>query len=87
MMRQATAFLMAGLAIQFVTYPDEAQAAEGGLGFYLLGSKTSLAGFVPPPGPTLRTTTTSTPEARTSISISAVSTSMAVSTPTLTSNC
>jgi hypothetical protein len=41
---------MAGLAIQFVTYPHEAQAAEGGLGFYLLGSKTSLAGFVPPPG-------------------------------------
>jgi hypothetical protein len=49
-MRRAAAFLLAGLALQFVARPDEAQAAEGGLGFYLLGSKTSLAGFVPPPG-------------------------------------
>lgn len=29
---------------------EHADAAEGALGFYLLGSKTSLAGFVPPPG-------------------------------------
>ncbi len=28
----------------------EAQAAEGAAGFYLLGSKGSMAGFVPPPG-------------------------------------
>jgi hypothetical protein len=41
---------MAGFVIQAVTCTDEAGAAEGGLGFYLLGSKTSLAGFVPPPG-------------------------------------
>jgi hypothetical protein len=47
---RATAFLLAGLALQFAARPDEARAAEGGLGFYLLGSKTSLAGFVPPPG-------------------------------------
>lgn len=50
-MKRATALLLtAGLALQFAACPDQAQAAEGGLGFYLLGSKTSLAGFVPPPG-------------------------------------
>ena len=49
-MKQTTAFLLAGLTLQFVAGSQETQAAEGGLGFYLLGSKTSLAGFVPPPG-------------------------------------
>jgi hypothetical protein len=49
-MKRATAVLLAGLALQFSTRPYEAQAAEGALGFYLLGSKTSMAGFVPPPG-------------------------------------
>ena len=30
--------------------PATALAAEGATGFYLLGSKTSMAGFIPPPG-------------------------------------
>lgn len=30
--------------------PDIAQAAENATGFYLLGSKASMAGYVPPPG-------------------------------------
>lgn len=29
---------------------SEANAAEGAIGFYLLGSRTSMAGFLPPPG-------------------------------------
>jgi hypothetical protein len=29
---------------------SEADAAEGAVGFYLLGSRTSMAGFLPPPG-------------------------------------
>ena len=49
-MKRTTAFLLAGLALPFIARPNEGQAAEGGLGFYLLGTKTSLAGFVPPPG-------------------------------------
>lgn len=49
-MRRTAALLLAALAIHFATRAEEAQAAEGGLGFYLLGSKTSMAGFVPPPG-------------------------------------
>jgi hypothetical protein len=48
--RRSTILLLAGLAIQAVSRPTEVQAAEGGLGFYLLGTKTSMAGFVPPPG-------------------------------------
>jgi hypothetical protein len=49
-MKRLALVLVAGFAVHAVTCPDEADAAEGGLGFYLLGSKTSLAGFVPPPG-------------------------------------
>lgn len=49
-MKSTTAFLLTGLALPFIACPYEAQAAEGGLGFYLLGTKTSMAGFVPPPG-------------------------------------
>jgi hypothetical protein len=48
--RRSTVLLLAGLAVQAVSRPAEVQAAEGGLGFYLLGTKTSMAGFVPPPG-------------------------------------
>jgi hypothetical protein len=48
MKRQAAALLLAALSL--VPLNDDVQAAEGGLGFYLLGTKTSLAGFVPPPG-------------------------------------
>jgi len=29
---------------------DHAQAAEGAIGFYLLGSQTTMAGYLPPPG-------------------------------------
>lgn len=50
MMKRTAALLLAGLALPFMVRPDGAKAAEGGLGFYLLGSKTSMAGFVPPPG-------------------------------------
>ena len=49
-MKRTTAFLLAGLALPLIARPNEVQAAEGGLGFYLLGTRTSLAGFVPPPG-------------------------------------
>ena len=50
MKRSAAAVLLAGLGLLPICHLDDVQAAEGGLGFYLLGSKTSLAGFVPPPG-------------------------------------
>jgi hypothetical protein len=30
---------------------DETHAAENAAGLYLLGTKTTMAGFVPPPGP------------------------------------
>jgi hypothetical protein len=49
-MKRTTAFLLVGLSLPLIARPNEVQAAEGGLGFYLLGTKTSLAGFVPPPG-------------------------------------
>lgn len=48
-MKRTTALLLAGLTLPFIAC-DKVQAAEGGLGFYLLGTKTSMAGFVPPPG-------------------------------------
>lgn len=50
MKRSAAAVLLAGLGLLPICHLDDVQAAEGGLGFYLLGTKTSLAGFVPPPG-------------------------------------
>lgn len=31
-------------------FPDEARAVEGATSFYLLGSKTTMAGYLPPPG-------------------------------------
>jgi hypothetical protein len=41
---------LAILALSLSVRTDRVQAAEGALGFYLLGSKTSMAEFVPPPG-------------------------------------
>jgi hypothetical protein len=49
-MKKTAACLLAILALSLSIRTDRAQAAEGALGFYLLGSKTSMAGFVPPPG-------------------------------------
>ena len=40
----------AALAGLFVAGASSVQAAEGAAGFYLIGSKTSMAGFLPPPG-------------------------------------
>jgi hypothetical protein len=50
MNRSISVICATALAFQFAALPHDAQAAEGGLGFYLLGTKTSMAGFVPPPG-------------------------------------
>jgi hypothetical protein len=50
MKRHAAVLLLAALGLAPLKGLDDVQAAEGGLGFYLLGTKTSLAGFVPPPG-------------------------------------
>ncbi|MGE0053433.1 MAG: transporter [Hyphomicrobium sp.] len=47
-MKRALAFLSLGILAQFPCH--DAQAAEGAAGFYLLGSKTSMAGYLPPPG-------------------------------------
>lgn len=48
-MKRGGCGLLAGLALAALQ-PDAARAAEGGAGFYLLGSKSELAGVVPPPG-------------------------------------
>ena len=48
-MRKTMGFCIAGLAIASLL-PAAALAVEGATGFYLLGSKGSLAGVVPPPG-------------------------------------
>lgn len=45
-----TFILAATLATAAATAWNHANAAEGATGFYLLGSKTSMAGFIPPPG-------------------------------------
>ena len=50
MKRIAAALFVAGLGLLPAASARRAQAAEGGFGFYLFGTKTSLAGFVPPPG-------------------------------------
>ena len=42
--------LTAGIVACFAGNVPNAIAAEGAAGFYLLGSKTSMAGFLPPPG-------------------------------------
>lgn len=49
-MKRIAAVVVTGLALAIGAHSDRVQAAESGLGFYLLGSKTSMAGFVPPPG-------------------------------------
>jgi hypothetical protein len=49
-MKRTLAILGVGLAVQIGMKPEKVMAAEGATGFYLLGSKTSMAGFIPPPG-------------------------------------
>ena len=44
-----TAAAMAVIGL-LVASPDRATAVEGGAGFYLLGSTTTNAGILPPPG-------------------------------------
>jgi hypothetical protein len=45
------ALLLASLALSAASLaPSETEAAENAAGIYLLGTKTSMAGFVPPPG-------------------------------------
>lgn len=48
-MKRAALFLTA-FALAGATDQTRAHAAEAATGFYLLGSKTSMAGFLPPPG-------------------------------------
>ena len=45
-------FLLAvqGIVAMSIALAPQAFAAEGGLGFYLLGSKTTMSGYLPPPG-------------------------------------
>ena len=50
MRKRIAALLLSVLGLVPLKHLDDVQAAESGLGFYLLGSKTSMAGFVPPPG-------------------------------------
>jgi len=49
-LRRATLLLCAGTAALVAADNEPAQAAEAATGIYLLGSKTAMAGFVPPPG-------------------------------------
>ena len=48
--KRAMACLAAAVFGCLLVQTSQADAAEGASGFYLLGSKTSMAGFVPPPG-------------------------------------
>lgn len=51
--RRRAVIATAALALAFsllASGGDRAEAAENGKGFYLLGSKTTTAGFIPPPG-------------------------------------
>jgi hypothetical protein len=43
-------WICAGLGLVMSLPTEELKAAEGAAGFYLLGSRTSMAGFLPPPG-------------------------------------
>ena len=49
-MRKSTVILWGLVAALAAFTHDETQAAEDAAGFYLLGSKGSMAGFLPPPG-------------------------------------
>lgn len=49
-MRTTLAMAALGAAGAFAAHTTPASAAEGAIGFYLLGSKTTMAGYLPPPG-------------------------------------
>lgn len=49
-LRAAQAFAALGIAACGALGPDAAQAAENGTGFYLLGGRGPMAGYLPPPG-------------------------------------
>jgi len=49
-MRKSYAVAALGTAALHAAPADRAQAAEGAIGFYLLGSQTTMAGYLPPPG-------------------------------------
>lgn len=49
-MKRTLAMLGVGIGLNAGMCPDNSHAAEGAAGFYLLGSRTSMAGFLPPPG-------------------------------------
>jgi hypothetical protein len=49
-MTRKLAALGMGVFLASGAYFEPALAAEGATGFYLLGSKTSMAGYIPPPG-------------------------------------
>jgi len=49
--RWTQSFLVRAAAVGLLlSYGTQANASEGGVGFYLLGSKTSMAGYLPGPG-------------------------------------
>ncbi|MGD9671600.1 MAG: transporter [Hyphomicrobiaceae bacterium] len=50
MKRTVALWVGAGLALAINLPTTELKAAEGAAGFYLLGSRTTMAGFLPPPG-------------------------------------
>lgn len=49
-MQRTLTFIGAMIFALALAQRDVAQAAEGAVGFYLLGSKTTMAGYIPPPG-------------------------------------
>ncbi|MGO4667262.1 SphA family protein [Bosea sp. 2RAB26] len=49
-LRTACALVAAGVAACWSLAPHAAQAAENGTGFYLLGGRGPMAGYLPPPG-------------------------------------
>jgi len=50
MKKMRTALVSLGTLAAFGSQPGPAHAVEGAVGFYLLGSKTTMAGYLPPPG-------------------------------------
>lgn len=49
-LRTAPALVALGVAACGALAPDAARAAENGTGFYLLGGRGPMAGYLPPPG-------------------------------------